>query len=156
MSTMTKLFWEDIPVPEVREYGHTIITREEIVRFAKTYDPQSFHIDEAFAQDHFYGGLIASGWHSTALCMRMMVDNMFNNVASMGSPGVERLRWRRPVRPGDELRVRQETLCKRRSTSRQDLGLVKIRFQMLNQDDAVVMEMDSTGLFALRHPEACS
>lgn len=150
---MTKLFWEDIPVPDVREYGRKTVTRDEIIHFARAYDPQGFHIDEAFAREHFYGGLIASGWHSTALCMRMMVDNMLNNTASLGSPGVERLRWRRPVRPGDTLHVRQEMLSKRRSASRRDVGLVKGRFQMLNQDNAVVLEMDSTVLFAVRNPE---
>lgn len=150
---MSKLFWEDIRVPEVREYGRTTVTREDILRFARAYDPQPFHVDEAFARDHFYGGLIASGWHTAAICMRMMVDHMLNGAASMGSPGVERLRWRHPVRPGDTLHVRQETLSKRRSASRRDLGLVKNRFQLLNQNDEVAMEMESTGLFAVRDPQ---
>lgn len=151
---MSKLYWEDIRVPDVREYGHATVSREDILRFGRAYDPQPFHVDEAFARQHFYGGLIASGWHTAGLCMRMMVDNMLGESASLGSPGVEKLRWKRPVRPGDSLRVRQQTLSKRRSASRPELGLVKNRYQMLNQNDEVVMEMEAVGLFALRQPEA--
>ncbi len=153
---MSKLFWEDIPAHEVREYGGTTVTREDILRFAHAYDPQPFHTDEAFAREHFFGGLIASGWHSAAMCMRMMVDNMLGSAASLGSPGVESLRWKRPVRPGDTLRVRQENLSKRRSASRPGIGLVKTRYQLINQTDEVVMEMEATGLFELRDPEAAA
>lgn len=148
-------FWEDVDAGGVTEYGSIIVTREDIIAFARRYDPQSFHVNEAAAREHPFGGLIASGLHTASVCMRLLVDNVLVDAASLGSPGIRRLRWPQPVRPGDTLRVRQHTLSKRRSRSRPDVGLLDNRFEVLNQRDEVVMIMESTALMRVRNPEAC-
>lgn len=149
-------YWEDVEVGEVMEYGAVTVTREAIMDFARRFDPQPFHVDEAAALAHPFGGLVASGLHTVAMCMRLLVDNVLNEAASLGSPGVSKIRWPRPVRPGDVLRVRQHTLGKRRSRSRPDVGLLENRFELLNQRDEVVMEMESTALYRIRDPDAAS
>lgn len=150
---MEKLYWDDFEVGQVLNYGGMTISREQIVEFAREFDPQPFHVDEAAAAASPYGGLIASGWQTAGLFMRMLADNVLNKSTSMGSPGVEYLRWHKPVRPGDTLRVRHTVLEKRPSQNRPTLGLVKNRFETLNQHDEVVMEMVSIGMF-LRRPAA--
>jgi len=142
-----RLHWEDFPVGKVRETDGTTLTKEDIVAFARQFDPQPFHVDERAAERSFYGGLIASGWHTCALAMRLYYDAVLRRAASQGSPGVEKVRWLRPVRPGDTLRVRVEVLEARPSESKPGLGLVRSQWQVLNQRDEPVMEMEGWGMF---------
>lgn len=147
-------YFEDVVVGERAAFGAYHVTREEVLAFARQYDPQPFHLsDEGAAGTHF-GRLCASGWHTGAMAMRMLVDQMQTDPrASLGSPGLEDLRWVRPVYPGDTLKLETEVLAKRRSQSRNDLGLVQSRTSVLNQRGEVVMTMTSTGMIALR-PQA--
>ncbi len=144
-------YWEDFTVGMVMEFGGYEVTEEEIIEFATDFDPQSFHVDKAAAKEHFFGGLIASGWHTGAMCMRMMVDNYLIDAASMGSPGIEQLRWKKPVRPGEILHVKAEVLDRSLPKSRPELGFVKFSHTVLNQNDEIKMTMISSGMF-LRDP----
>lgn len=148
------IYFEDLQVGQFQSFGRYEVTRDEVTEFASQYDPQPFHLDdEAAAQTHF-GKLSASGWHTCAMTMRMLVDNMSDvRQASLGSPGIDNLRWIKPVYPGDVLRVETELLEKRRSKSKPDLGLFKSRSRTINQHDEVVMEMVSNGLIRVRDPE---
>ena len=143
-------YFEDYRAGEVLEIGDHLVTREEIVAFAGRYDPQAFHLDDAAARDSIYGGLIASGWMTCSVLMRMLVDHVISPVASMGSPGVDELRWLRPVRPGDRLRARVTVLETRRSRSRPDRGIVRLHQEALNQDGEVVLSMRGMGLYKCR------
>ena len=147
------IYYEDVVVGAVARFGNYSVTREEVTAFAGKYDPQPFHLsDEAAAKTHF-GRLSASGWHTGAMTMRMMVDHMATEQrASLGSPGIENLRWVKPVYPGDTLRCEMETVGKRRSASRTDMGLTFGHFRVFNQHDVLVMTMESTGLIAVRDP----
>ena len=149
---MPELYWEDFEVGQTLEYGGHTVTKDEIVAFARDFDPQVFHLDEEAAKDHFFGGLIASGWQTAGFTMRMMVDGYLCRSSSQGSPGVAELRWMVPVRPGDTLRVRQTILSTRASKSRPTIGLIECRFETLNQHDEVVLAMRSTGMFGRRTP----
>lgn len=144
------LWWEDFPVGKVRETGSVTVSREEVLAFGRQFDPQPFHVDEGAAAGSMYGGLIASGWHTCSLAMKLYVEAVLRHAASQGSPGIEKLRWLQPVRPGDALRVRVEVLEARPSGSKPDLGLVRSRWQMLNQRDEPVMEMEGWGIFRRR------
>jgi acyl dehydratase len=145
-------YWEDIEVGTRSSYGCYEVTREEVLDFAVKYDPQPFHLsDDAAAKTHF-GRLAASGWHSCAMLMRMLVDHMaMTQQAGLGSPGVDELRWLKPVYPGDTLRVESEVLEKKPSRSRSDMGSFRSRSTMFNQDDDPVMSLISIGLI-LRRP----
>lgn len=149
------MFFEDLVVGTRQSFGNYAVTREEVLEFAGKYDPQAFHLsDEAAAQTHF-GRISASGWHTCAMTMAMMVGNMkANPQAGLGSPGVDSLRWVKPVYPGDTLRVESEVLEKRRSRSRPDMGLFKSRSRTYNQHGEVVLEMVSNGMIRVRDPEA--
>ena len=149
------IYFEDLEVGRRQSYGRYEVTREEVVDFASKYDPQPFHLDdEAAAQTHF-GRLSASGWHTCAMTMRMLVDNfMEQKSAGLGSPGLEDLQWKKPVYPGDTLRVESELLEKRRSKSRPEMGLTKSRSWVYNQNDEVVLEMTNIGLMQVRDPSA--
>ena len=146
-------FYEDIEIGRERALGHYEVTREEVMEFASKYDPQSFHLDEeAAAQTHF-GRLSASGWHTCSMTMAMMVENMKQEKsAGLGSPGIDHLRWKKPVYPGDTLRCETEVIEKRRSQSRPEMGIFKTRIRTLNQHDEVVLEMQSNGLIRTRDP----
>jgi acyl dehydratase len=144
------LWWEDFPVGKVRETGSITVSKEEVLAFGRQYDPQPFHVDEAAATASAYGGLIASGWHTCSLAMRLYVDAVLRHAASQGSPGIEKLRWLLPVRPGDALRVRVEVLEARPSGSKPGLGLVRSGWRVLNQRDEPVMEMEGWGIFRRR------
>lgn len=148
-------FFEDIEVGSKQAFGRYEVTREEVIEFAEKYDPQPFHLsDEGAAQTHF-GRLSASGWHTCAMTMAMLVENLQRNrQAGLGSPGVDNLRWKRPVHPGDVLRCESEVLEKRRSRSRPDTGIFKSRLTVFNQDDVPVLEMISNGMIRVRDPEA--
>lgn len=147
-------YFEDYTVGEVVEFGDYPITREEIVDFARRYDPQPFHVDEQAAAQSNYGGLIASGWMTAGVMMRMLVEHFVSRVASMGSPGVDELRWLRPVRPGDRLRVRVTVLEVRRSQTKPDRGAVLSLDEVVNQDDEVVMSVKGWGLYRARSQPA--
>ncbi len=143
-------FLEDLVPGEVAEFGDKLMTAEEIVAFASAYDPQPFHIDEAAARSSIFGGLIASGWHSAAVAMRICVDHFLSPESSLGSPGVDELRWLKPVRPGDRLRLRVTTLEATPSRSKPDRGLSRHRMELLNQDDEVVMSFIAMALLRTR------
>lgn len=145
------LFFEDFRPGDVTDTGSLTVTREEIVAFARQFDPQPFHVDEDAARRSPFGGLIASGWHTASLCMRLIVDLLGPGSGSLGSPGVDELRWLKPVRPGDELSVRVEVLEAIPSRSKPDRGLVKLRYTTRNQNGEEVMTMVALGL-VLRRP----
>jgi acyl dehydratase len=150
MSKHYKYYWEDFPVGNVTEFGGITLTQEDIVRFAKEFDPQPFHVDEDAAKQSMFGGVIASGWHTCALAMRMMCDAYLLESASLGSPGVENIRWLKPVRPGDTLRVRCVVLEARPLESKPHIGLVRNRWEVLNQNGEEVMQMEGFGMFKRR------
>ena len=147
------LYYEDIAVGAKQSFGHYEVTREEVMEFAAKYDPQPFHLDDEAAAATHFGRLSASGWHTCAMTMAMLVENMKHQTqAGLGSPGVDNLRWKKPVYPGDTLRVESEVIEKRRSASRPEMGLFKSRTNTLNQNDEVVLEMLSNGLIRTRDP----
>ena len=150
---MSMLYWEDFTVGKILEFGGYEVTEEEIIEYATDFDPQPFHVDRDAAAEHYFGGIIASGWHTGAMCMRMMVDGYLRDSASMGSPGIEQLRWKEPVRPGETLHVKAEVLDRSLPKSRPELGFVKFSHTVFNQEDKVKMTMISSGMF-LRNPEA--
>ena len=144
-------YFEDIEVGRTASFGSYAVTREEVMDFAAKYDPQPFHLsDEAAAQTHF-GRLSASGWHTCAMVMSMVVANLKENQqAGLGSPGIDELKWVKPVYPGDTLRCETEILEKRVSASRPEMGIFKSRMRVFNQDDVMVMTFVSNGLVATR------
>ena len=147
------IFYEDLEIGLTRNFGGYEVTREEVVEFASQYDPQPFHLDDEVAAQTHFGRLSASGWHTCAMTMRMMVDNMMNEKsAGLGSPGVDQLRWKKPVYPGDTLRCETEILEKRRSASRPEMGIFKSRIRTFNQHDDMVLEMISNALIRTRNP----
>ncbi len=149
------LYYEDIEVGSTQAYGHYEVTREEVLEFAGKYDPQPFHLDDDAAAKTHFGRVSASGWHTCAMAMRMMVENMkANKQAGLGSPGVDQIRWKKPVYPGDTLRVESTIVEKRRSQSRREMGIFKSTIRIFNQDDDVVLEMISNGLISVRDPDA--
>lgn len=144
------LYWEDFPAGSVREFGSTHVTREAVIAFAREFDPQPFHLDDAAAAGSLFGRLSASGWHTCAMMMRMTVDEYLRNSSSLGSPGIESLRWLKPVYPGDTLSVRLEVLESRPMTSKPGVGLTRSRWEVLNQQREVVLSMEGWGMFGRR------
>jgi acyl dehydratase len=146
-------FLEDFIPGATERFGSRTVTREEIIAFATQFDPQPFHLDDAAAQRSPFGGLIASGWHTVALCHRMMVDHALGEESgSIGSPGVEALRWLKPVRPGDTLSIEGTVLEVTPSRSKPDRGSVKLQHVVRNQHGEVVMTMVGLGMFLKRSP----
>jgi acyl dehydratase len=143
-------YFEDFRPGQTVELGSRTVTEEEIVAFARQWDPQPFHTDAEAARDSVFGGLIASGWHTGAMWMRLYVDSLLGGSASQGSTGVEELRWLAPVRPGDTLTGSLEVLEAVPSERRPDRGTVRIRAEMVNQDGVTVMSMTSRGHFGRR------
>jgi acyl dehydratase len=144
-------YLEDINVGDKSSYGNYKVTREEVLEFASKYDPQPFHLDdEAAAKTHF-GRISASGWHTAAMTMAMLVENLKKHrQAGLGSPGLDELRWLKPVYPGDTLRVESEITEVRPSRSRPEMGSIHSTITVFNQDDVPVMRMKSIGLVATR------
>jgi acyl dehydratase len=142
--------FEDFRPGEVIDLGRKTVTREEIVAFAAVYDPQPMHLDEAAAADTLLGGLGASGWHTIAMFMRLLCDNLLLKARSLGSPGIDRVRWLRPVRPGDVLDARAEVVGTRASKSRPEMGIVTFRFTLTNAAGDAVMTMENPIIFATR------
>ena len=149
-----EVYWEDLPVGTVIELGMREVTRGEVLEFAHKYDPQPFHTDDEAAAASIYGGLIASGWHTCAMTMRLICDALLMRAASLGSPGIDQIRWLGPVRPGDILSGRMEVLESRPSKSKPDRGLIKSRWEVLNQDGDLVMTMEGFGMYGRRDTEA--
>ena len=146
-----ELYFEDFEEGQVFELGEKVLTRDEIVAFATEYDPQPFHVDEEAAEGSAFGGLVASGWHTAAVFMRLYVDAVLSRAASMGSPGVEELRWLRPVRPGDALSAKLTVLDATPSASRPGRGTVYFVSEVRNGRGEKVMTMRARGLFACRN-----
>ena len=134
-------YWEDYEVGQKYPLGSTSFTAEEIVEFARQFDPQPFHVDADAAKASMFGGLIASGWHIAAKLMRLFVDNYIDRRTALGSPGLDELRWLRPVRPGDTLRSEVEVVEARPSRSKPDRGILVMAFKIRNQRDEDVLTM---------------
>lgn len=154
---MTGRYFEDFSAGEVVDLGTVRVTRDEIIAFARQYDPQPFHVDPDAAATHAtFGGLIASGWQTAGLYMRLFVESVLGQTESLGSPGVDTLRWLLPVRPGDVLRGRYTVLSTRLSESRPDRGIVRSRAEMLNQHGELVMRFEATNFLGRRPAESGS
>jgi acyl dehydratase len=147
---LSKLYWEDFIDGSVAEFGSRLVTREEIIAFAAEFDPQPMHMDEEFARSTMLGGLAASGWHTCAIEMRMIVDGFMGDSDSMGSPGIDEVRWLKPVRPGDRLTLRRTILEARPLRSRPEWGLVRFRFELINQTGETVMRQENVNMFGRR------
>jgi acyl dehydratase len=147
---MELLHFEDFPVGEVVEFGNYLVTAEEIVEFAREFDPQPFHVDEEAAKASLLGGLSASGWHVCAIIMRMMVDGYYGRTASMGSTGIDDMKWIKPVRPGDRLSCRRTTLEARISAKRPEMGIVKLRYEIFDAVAEKKAEMTGINLIMVR------
>ncbi len=145
------IYFEDIEVGATQSFGSYEVTREEAIDFASKYDPQPFHLSDEAAAQTYFGRLSASGWHTCAMTMRMLVDSMMERkAASLGSPGVDKVRWLRPVYPGDTLRVESEVLSKRQSESKPHMGSFQSEMTVYNQNDEPVMTMISIALMRVR------
>lgn len=149
------LYWEDFPVGETMEMGSHTFTEAEIIAFARQFDPQPFHIDSEAAKNTFFKGLVASGWHTCAVAMRLMVDKYVARSASLGSPGLDNIRWLAPVRAGDTISYRRTTTAARASESKPGVGLVQSRWEAVNQRGETVMTMEGWGMFRRRDPHQC-
>jgi acyl dehydratase len=143
-------YFEDYVPGSVHEFGSIRVEEEDIVAFGRQFDPQVFHIDPEGAKSTIYGGLIASGWHTASLMMRECVRYYLPGTASLGSPGVDELRWNIPVRPGDTLTIRVSILQATRSRSKPDRGMVESLFEVLNQDRKVAMSVKGVNFIACR------
>ena len=143
-------YWEDFQIGERAELGRHTFTEAEIVEFGRRYDPQPFHIDVEKAKESAFGGLIASGWQTCAIGMRLMVEGYIRQTVSLGSPGIDNIRWLKPVRPGDTLRARFTVVEAIPSRSKPDRGIVRSISEMLNQHGEVVMTVRGMGMFARR------
>jgi acyl dehydratase len=144
------LYWEDFKVGETVEMGSHRFSAQEIVEFGRQFDPQPFHVDPEAARESFYGELIASGWHTCSIAMRLMCDSYVNRTRSMGSPGVDNIRWLAPVKAGDTLTYRRTVLEARASRSRPDAGLMRTRWEALNQDGVRVLSMEGWSMIGRR------
>lgn len=154
MSWLTKpqdqRYFEDYVIGSSREFGKVKLTVEEIIDYAKRFDPQPMHTDLKAAKNTPFGELIASGWHTAGVMMRLFVDNYLSSVASLASPGVDEVRWQKPVRPGDMLSARITVIEARRSVSKPDRGLVRSYIEVVNQNAEVVMKMKAMNFFLCR------
>jgi acyl dehydratase len=151
MSSSERWFEDYVP-GTTAEHGPLRVEEDDVVDFGRRFDPQPFHVDPEAAAAGPFGGLIASGWHTCAMVMRMMCDSYLNDSASLGSPGVDNVRWLKPVRPGDTIRAQRFVVETRASQSRPDIGIVKSRWEVHNQRGELVMTMEGVGLFQRRNP----
>ena len=147
-----KYYWEDFAEGQVRDLGTVTPTREETMAFARQFDPQPFHLDDEAAKASVFGALSASGWHTCSMAMRLMVTNFLQETSSLGSPGLESLKWPRPVFPGDTLRLQQTILETKPMGKRPDVGMVRALWEMFNQNGDKVLHMDGWGMFRRRTP----
>ncbi|HEX5692192.1 MAG TPA: MaoC family dehydratase, partial [Roseiflexaceae bacterium] len=146
-------FFEDYIVGATYEFGSIAVDEDEVIAFAQRYDPQPLHIDPEAARRSPFGGLIASGWHSASLMMRLFVDHYLSPVSSVVSPGIDELRWLKPVRPGDTLAVRVTIVDSNRSRSRPDRGIVRSEIEVLNQHGEAVMSLKAANLILCREAQ---
>jgi acyl dehydratase len=146
--------WEDFPPGKVIEHGARTLSAEDIVSFAREWDPQRYHVDPQAAEATPFGGLIASGWQSCAVAMRLMCDAYLNESSCVGSPGIDEIRFLKPVRPGDTLRFRSTVIESRLSRSKSDRGLVSFRWELINQADETVLSMLGHQFYLRRVPAA--
>lgn len=144
-------YFEDFEIGYSQEYGSYFVSEEEIIEFASKYDPQPFHLSDEAGKAMIFGGLCASGWHTGAIAMRMTVDNMPADSAGLGSPGIDELRWIKPVFPGDTLRMKSTVTGKKESKSRPEMGIVFMLNEVLNQKDELVMSFKPTVMFKKRN-----
>ena len=147
------LYFEDFQVGQQWELGSYQLSQESIINFARQYDPQYFHIDPERAKDSIFGGLVASGWQTLGIYMKLMVENLINKTASLGSPGMEEIRFLQPVRPGDTLHVRYTILDLRTSGSRPHMGIMRFHGELFNQHNEPVLSLVGTGFFGRKPPE---
>ena len=145
------IWWEDFKVGDVTELGRHTFTEREIVDFGTQYDPQPFHVDREKARASSFGGLIASGWQTCAVGMRLMCEHSINQTVSLGSPGIDNIRWLKPVRAGDTITYRRTVVESRPSESRKNVGLVKSRWEATNQRGELVMTMEGWGFFGRKN-----
>jgi len=150
--TQPRYYWEDLQPGSVRELGSVTPSAEDIKDFAEQFDPQPFHLDELAGRRSIFGNLCASGWHTCALAMRLTVESFLNESSSMGSPGLESLRWLKPVYPGDTLSLRHTITEARALRTRADIGLVRSNWEMFNQNGEKVLHMEGYGMFRRRQP----
>ena len=153
-SPIMTLTFEDFPIGHFGTFGPRHVTREEILAFAAEFDPQPMHLDEAAASATMLGGLGASGWHTCCLLMRIIADGFVLDSSSMGSPGIEEVRWLKPLRPGTQIRVRATVLESRPSKSRPDMGLTKFRYEVLDEAGSCLTTMVTTAMLGRRQPGA--
>jgi acyl dehydratase len=146
-------YFEDYRPGDVYEFGTITVTEPEIIEFARQFDPQYFHVHPEKAVESRFGGIIASGWHTVSLTMRLYVDHYLSHVASLASPGVDEVRWPNPVRPGDMLRVRVTILDARPSRSKTDRGVVRAKIEAINQKYELVLSMVGISIIG-RRPQA--
>ena len=149
-----KYYWEDFAVGQVRDLGTISPTREEIIAFATQFDPQPFHLDDEAAKASVFGALSASGWHTCAMAMRLMVTNFLCETSSLGSPGLENIKWLKPVYPGDTLRLQSTMLETKPMSKRPDVGMTRNLWEMFNQHGDKVLHMDGWGMFRRHTPAA--
>ncbi|GGL55717.1 MaoC family dehydratase [Halocalculus aciditolerans] len=145
-----RIYYEDLSVGDVESFGSYEVTEAEVVEFAERYDPQWFHTDPEAAEESIYGGLIASGWHTASMTMRLLVDGHFTNAASLGAAGLEELRWPNPTRPGDVLTAEIEILEKRVSESNPDRGIVTTKTTTTNEEGETKLQMVSVVFYQRR------
>ena len=145
-------YLEDHVVGSIFQFGSILVDEKEMIAFANQYDPQVFHADPEAAKKTAFGGLVASGWLTGSLAMRLIVKHRLSHVANLGSPGIDEVRFRKPVRPGDTLSVRLVILETRRSKSKPDRGIVKLSIEVLNQSGEVVMSWKGTNIVLCRNP----
>ena len=150
--TTIKYYWEDFTPGWVYESPPRLLTAQQIMAFGREYDPQSYHTDEEAAKSSPFGGLIASGWHTCSVAMRLMCDGYLLQTSCIGSPGLDELRWLKPVRPGDTLRLRTTVLDQTPSRKDPARGTVKFRWDVLNQKDEVACSMTGRQHFRRRMP----
>ena len=153
MNDLGLRYFEDYAPGTTYECGSVSIDEASIINFAQQYDPQPFHTDPVAAATGPFGGLIASGWHTAGLVMRLLVDNYLSAEASLGAPGLDELRWPRPVRPGDTLVVRATVVEARKSQSKPDRGIVRTLVEAVNQDGKTVMSCIPTNFLLVRPPD---
>ncbi|MFB6205318.1 MAG: MaoC family dehydratase [Haloglomus sp.] len=149
---MAAQYYEDIAVGKERSFGEYEVTEAEIVEFAERYDPQPFHVDPEAAEESLFGGLIASGWHTAAMTMRMLVDNYLDGSGAMGAAGIDGLRWKQPVRPGDTLTVETEVVGTEPWDGMAGVGVMESETTTRKQDGTPVMTMTGLLLFPMRDP----
>ena len=149
-----KLYFEDFQPGAIREYGPRLVSREEIIAFAAEFDPQPMHLDEEAARATMLGGLAASGWHTCCMMMRIVADGFILDSSSMGAPGIDEVRWLAPLRPGRQIRVRATVLDTRVSSSRPDMGFVKMLFEVIDDTGVIVMTLNNSLMMGRREKTA--